>query len=293
MAPDSEQSTDLGHLAGGSTTGRLPTALRLRLAAGRFIKGSSAFGTDKVVALPFNKIAKLDVPTNEIDAMEFVRANTTIPIPQIVEVYKDPGGGTHFIMTRLPGTPLADAVRDMGPAQIETTASDFADYLGQLRRLVPPPSKDGTPVIGGASGGPGFDHRLGPRTWGPFSTVADFHTYIRFGQPLEDWDHEPAVMEIHGKPEGAYQLRFTHADLGPQNILVDPKNGKITGIIDWEFGGWYPEYWEYTKMHYGGVRPQWEKWFAQISKEDGIEKYEAERTAEEAIWSRAGPFGYV
>jgi hypothetical protein len=22
---------------------------------------------------------------------------------------------------------------------------------------------------------------------------------------------------------------------------------KVTGIIDWELGGWYPEYWEYVK----------------------------------------------
>jgi hypothetical protein len=31
--------------------------------------------------------------------------------------------------------------------------------------------------------------------------------------------------------------------------MVDAKAGKITEIIDWEFGGWYPEYWEYTGMH--------------------------------------------
>jgi thiamine kinase-like enzyme len=123
--------------------------------------------------------------------------------------------------------------------------------------------------------------------------VADFHTYTRFSEPLDQWTHEPAVVAVHSKPEGAYQVRFSHADLAPNNILVDPKQGKITGIIDWEFGGWYPEYWEYTKMYYGGVRPGWERWFAAIVEEDGIEKYKAERKAEEAIWLRAGPFGYV
>lgn len=30
------------------------------------------------------------------------------------------------------------------------------------------------------------------------------------------------------------------------NILVE--GGRITGIIDWEYAGWYPEYWEYVKM---------------------------------------------
>ena len=39
-----------------------------------------------------------------------------------------------------------------------------------------------------------------------------------------------------------YQLRFTHEDLGMHNILVE--GGKITAIIDWEYAGWYPEYWD-------------------------------------------------
>lgn len=196
-------------------------------------------------------------------------------------------------MTQLPGTALSDALPTMGPTQVAAAVCDLANYLVQLRRLAPQHSKASTSIVGGAWGGPGHDHRLGPRTWGPFSTIADFHTYVRFGEPLEDWTHEPAVVDVHGKPEGAYQVRFTHADLAPPNILVDPKEGKITGIIDWEFGGWYPEYWEYTKMYYGGVRPHWEQWFAAISKEEGIEKYEAEKEAEKVIWLRAGPFGYV
>ena len=25
------------------------------------------------------------------------------------------------------------------------------------------------------------------------------------------------------------------------------KNGKIAAVIDWEFAGWYPEYWEYCR----------------------------------------------
>ncbi|KAH6847688.1 kinase-like domain-containing protein [Chaetomium sp. MPI-CAGE-AT-0009] len=293
MQPNSEQSTGTASAWTASAERPLPTALRLRLAASRLIKRSSAFGTDKVIALPFNKVAKLDVPANEIAAMEFVRANTTIPVPKIIDIYgQQSDGSAHIVMTQLPGTALTDALRIMGPSQVATAARDLVTYLAQLRRLVPPRSEANTPIVGGTSGGPGYDHRLGPRTWGPFYTIADFHTYVRFGEPLDEWDHEPTVMEIHGKPEDAYQVRYTHADLGPHNILVDPKDGRITGIVDWEFGGWYPEYWEYTRMHYGGMRPHWEKWFAQLSKEEGIEKYEAEKTAEEAIWFRAGPFGY-
>jgi Ser/Thr protein kinase RdoA (MazF antagonist) len=198
-------------------------------------------------------------------------------------------------MTHVPGTMLSNALPKMTTDQIQSVASELSGYLAQMHQLIQPvqgPASQAPTIIGGTARGPGYDHRLGPRVWGPFQTVADFHTYIRFGEPLEDWVHEPAVVEMHGKPEGAYQVRYTHADLAPRNIMVDPKAGKITGIIDWEFGGWYPEYWEYTKMHCC-PRPHWNEWLAAIDKEEGIQKYPKELAAEEAIWLRAGPFGYV
>lgn len=37
---------------------------------------------------------------------------------------------------------------------------------------------------------------------------------------------------------------FCHNDLGQHNIIVDPKTLKINAIIDWEFGGFYPKWFE-------------------------------------------------
>lgn len=197
-------------------------------------------------------------------------------------------------MTQLPGDDLEDALPGMSAAQVASVVKEVAGYLHQLRRLEG--RDDGGAggrwpgTIGGSGGIPGFDHRLGSHPWGPFATTAEFHAYVRFGEPLGDWAHEPAVVAVHGRPEGAYGLRFTHGDLAPRNVRV--KDGRVTGIIDWEFAGWYPEYWEYTKMFYGGERPVWQKWFDAVEAEVGIEKYREERKAEEAIWLRAGPFGY-
>ncbi|KAF8815353.1 hypothetical protein BYT27DRAFT_7080179, partial [Phlegmacium glaucopus] len=44
---------------------------------------------------------------------------------------------------------------------------------------------------------------------------------------------------------------FAHGDLGPHNILWDMKKAEIAAIIDWEFSGWFPEYWEYTRVYFG------------------------------------------
>ncbi|KAM0714212.1 hypothetical protein Q7P37_009999 [Cladosporium fusiforme] len=43
-----------------------------------------------------------------------------------------------------------------------------------------------------------------------------------------------------------FSIRFTHGDLSPRNIIV--KNGTIQALIDWEYAGWYPEYFEYVKF---------------------------------------------
>lgn len=40
------------------------------------------------------------------------------------------------------------------------------------------------------------------------------------------------------------RIVFTHDDLKPHNILV--RGGQITGLLDWESAGWYPDYWEFT-----------------------------------------------
>lgn len=54
-----------------------------------------------------------------------------------------------------------------------------------------------------------------------------------------------------------HRIVFTHGDLHPRNIMVSwegnqrsvaaAENLRVTAILDWEFAGWYPEYWEFVK----------------------------------------------
>jgi len=46
------------------------------------------------------------------------------------------------------------------------------------------------------------------------------------------------------KPETKGEFIFCHNDFAQQNIIVDPKTLKITAIIDWEFSGFYPSWFE-------------------------------------------------
>ena len=56
--------------------------------------------------------------------------------------------------------------------------------------------------------------------------------------------------------------------------------GEIAAIIDWEFGGWYPEYWEYTKAYFSLMNmPDWFEDFRRA-----VTGYDDELAAERALW---------
>lgn len=42
-----------------------------------------------------------------------------------------------------------------------------------------------------------------------------------------------------------HNIVFTHGDFRHLNIMVN--DGNVTGIVDWEFSGWFPEHWEFVK----------------------------------------------
>ncbi len=50
-----------------------------------------------------------------------------------------------------------------------------------------------------------------------------------------------------------HEIVMTHNDFAPSNIIV--QGSKVVAILDWEFSGFYPEYWEYCKALW---RPQWD-----------------------------------
>jgi hypothetical protein len=60
----------------------LPRWLQLRINASAPLNISRRHGPDHVVVIPFNKVAKLNVRVTEIAAINFVRANISIPVPE-------------------------------------------------------------------------------------------------------------------------------------------------------------------------------------------------------------------
>ena len=196
-----------------------------------------------------------EVPLKQAESTSFVASHTTIPIPRILRTITD--DGIHYIfMTPLSGIPLSDCIRSLSDVELETIAYELKEYVDQLRSLRIEDYEE-RPFIGSIGGGPCMDKifRAGTRSAGPFETEEEMDNNIcERWQDLFSWGNEKPDNYIHilrqmYRDSGNHAIKFTHGDLSPCNILIE--SGHVTGLLDWEEAGWYPEYWEYVKAMQG------------------------------------------
>jgi len=197
----------------------------------------------------------------ELEAMDFVRRETSIPIPRVLESHFDPNGnkdGSWILMEKLSGSQMGIAWPSMTEQARARTLEQLRSHLEQLHKLHPP----GDGWIGSCSHGPAYDHRIDNMvTCGPFESVSEFHDYLV--APVKNCPKPDAALEYRKLLPDTCTITFAHADLSWENILVEPETGEITGIIDWEMAGFWPEWWEYRKA-LSGCRPQ--PWWFEVLK---------------------------
>ncbi|KAI9742592.1 MAG: hypothetical protein M1818_003733 [Claussenomyces sp. TS43310] len=241
--------------------------------------GSMLFGTIGSPQRPAgarvrpSRVIKGPCHVNELEALEYISKNTTIPVPRIWRTFyyhKE----LYIEMEFIRGDDLSTAWRKrLSPEQKEHVVQEIARYIKQLRSLKPVQDS----IVGSANYNACYDGRLGSSSFGPFQNHDAFHLFLRGGIPLDNSTQifGEVVTRSHMR---RYKSHFSHADLSLQNILI--KDGKVAAIIDWEFAGWYPEYWEYTKAHYNMLNmPDFYKLFTQY-----VPKYDEELAAERALW---------
>jgi hypothetical protein len=77
---------------------------------------------------------------------------------------------------------------------------------------------------------------------------------------------------------------FAHADLNITDIMIlrSPTGTTVFGIIDWEQCGWYPEYWEYCRMHLSNSFRH--EWRAEGYVERSLQSYDNELAVMFEYW---------
>ena len=96
----------------------------------------------------------------------------------------------------------------------------------------------------------------GPEMEGPFDTEAQLNNGVRLLMDRILSSSRKALfrqcIDLHFNNGQPHPPVFTHGGLQDWNVLLSPNRVKPNGdrlfrivFIDWEFSGWFPDYWEY------------------------------------------------
>ncbi|KAM5544231.1 hypothetical protein V8D89_001891 [Ganoderma adspersum] len=240
----------------------------------------------RVRRLPFGLYAKHGKDTSVAEALatQYVSVNTTIPVPDILDVLLDSAGAPLILMTRVPGRQLAEmpgSANDLSDAQLRVFTDTVTSWLAQLRQLGPPPSG---PAVCGFMGTPFMSYRLNhDKCVGPFSSSDEFHRSYYCALPSEaSPDMRALEKRIREKP---CRICFTHGDISPNNLLVDEDYVPV-GLVDWGCAAWMPEYWELTSCIY--LRQCYLGWVHVFKA--ALPQYEDELAVEMEMWNFISPW---
>lgn len=228
----------------------------------------------KRILMSPNRVVKWPCEAPELEALRYVAANTTIPIPKVYHSHRW-HGKLAIEMEYFKGCEtLWGCWRSLSQTQKDDVVNAIASYVEQLQNLEPQDKYK----ISSTDGGPCRSIRVGcSKLFGPFENSRDFHQVVRFGFTIEQAGKVfgEQVAKVHDRE---YQTRFTHGDLGVQNILM--RDGAIVALLDWECAGWYPEYWEYTCAQYNRVYAM--EFYDMLDRK--VKRYDSELEAEETLW---------
>ncbi|KIM46569.1 hypothetical protein M413DRAFT_441655 [Hebeloma cylindrosporum] len=183
------------------------------------------------------------VSTREAMAMLHIQQRTSIPTPKVHQCFQR-DNVTYIVMDRVKGQPLEDCVTSLTAEQLRTIAIQLAGFVQQLKAL------DARPLMGSWPSGPYDNPFFDPAPLREFNDMKEFHSYWiwRLGSYMGLPEVPSALCD--GRP---CNVVLTHGDLAARNIMVD--NGEITGILDWETLGWYPDFWELMAATRGAITP--------------------------------------
>ncbi|KAI0141778.1 kinase-like protein [Xylariaceae sp. FL1272] len=199
----------------------------------------------------------------EAETMRYVRARTSIPVPEVYDAYIDEDSGhTRIVMEFVEGIELEEAWDTYQDSDKESVIAQLKGYMDELRAM------EGD-FIGAVDGSWCNDHFFDEDRggYGPFKNEREFNDGIvrALKQDREDHVDVDVTCNIFLEVMKGHKIVLTHNDFAPRNILV--QGSKVVAVLDWEHAGWYPDYWEYCKAM---RRPDWQSGWIQERALDQI-----------------------
>ena len=195
-------------------------------------------------------------------ALKLVKQYTSVPVPKIIFPFSsnEPGKGT-IGMNFIPGFTLKSMWDKFDERTKEQICHEIWSMIAQWRQIRPVFCTHQCLADGSAAT---TDLLLKDLEDPPRPLDTDEAVRLRiYERYLDSHGTRYADTLLDMLPRSRASI-FTHADVAPRNILVD-KDGHITGIIDWERAGWYPDYWEYANIMKPSSDADWQKWMDQTA----------------------------
>ncbi|TGO91253.1 hypothetical protein BPOR_0034g00200 [Botrytis porri] len=169
----------------------------------------------------------------------FLEENSTTPVATNMKHWSDSTSNI-FLMDRVPGESLQKIGGKLVWEDVEVLAEEVADYLVQLRKFT-------SDKLQAPDGSLMRDKHFSPESTLNFWTSDVDEWWARVESSIRDKSRKNLLREQYSlciKPGGPFVL--TNGDLNAQNIMVKEKH--VSGIIDWERGGYLPEWWELYQL---------------------------------------------
>ncbi|KAL2162986.1 hypothetical protein VTH06DRAFT_6822 [Thermothelomyces fergusii] len=195
----------------------------------------------------------------------------------------------YLLQERVPGQTLKECWGRLSRADVALIAEQVAGYMAELARIrgrrmqtltgarlptncfiprAPPEEEDDDDDDDDEEGGEseaGEQARLGGR-WATDEEVFEG----AFGPALRRRGVGEAVVRACRRtmPRCEGQLALTHGDLYVGNVVVDPDRARVTGLIDWETAGFWPEWFQYARITHGCSRDdrEWKRALSRASR---------------------------
>lgn len=139
----------------------------------------------------------------------YLREKTNIPLPRFQFTFED-DGAFYFSSELVSGISMVHLTEE----QKQVVTKELLEHVATLKTL-----RSDTPGVPGQT-----------------LLCPPYRVHTSFWKTHSCWQLKP------GLEKGDYV--FCHNDLGQHNVLVDPDTLKINAIVDWEFAGFYPEWFE-------------------------------------------------
>ncbi|KAG5996271.1 hypothetical protein E4U52_006899 [Claviceps spartinae] len=176
-----------------------------------------------------------------VSAMKFA-SQLGIRVPRVHRIVR--GVGFYYIMDRVPGTTLDKAWHELGWIESLRLAFQLRRIVHRLRSVVS--TSSGTIPAGECTSCFLDDHYGLPLRANCHHVNAFLNFWINFDGFGQEVKKTPAEHAVCPRPvfTSSRPFVFTHHDLAPRNIILDPE-GQLQ-IIDWDLAGFYPEFFEYA-----------------------------------------------